>query len=166
MNIRSKKGNFPLQIEKTTDRNSQDWTKGSLIGFKFTHISVSEGAGKVHLVVQRRMQGERIKFGVRTVDDTATDGIDYRSINEELVLESWENEKTIEIEIVDDDQWEPDVDFNVELYNVTSGSKLDGTDAICKVTVIDDDEPGVLSVQDRHIKVRAKDEQVKIIITR
>jgi len=47
--------------------------------------------------------------------------------------------------IVDDENWEPDEDFFVELYDAVSGERLKGDDTRTRVTIIDDDRPGVLA---------------------
>jgi hypothetical protein len=39
-----------------------------------------------------------------------------------------ENEIKINIPIVDDEEWEPDLDFLVELYDPESGKRLTGDD--------------------------------------
>ena len=41
--------------------------------------------------------------------------------------------------IVDDNEWEPDEDFLVELYDYTTGDRLEGKDTQTRVTIIDDD---------------------------
>ena len=50
----------------------------------------------------------------------------------------------MEIEILDDDGWEPDEDFYVEIYDTETLDKLPGDDTMCTVTIIDDDKPGIL----------------------
>jgi hypothetical protein len=49
------------------------------------------------------------------------------------------------VKIIDDEDWEPDEDFFVELYDADSKVRIDGEDTKCTVTIIDDDKPGVLS---------------------
>ena len=43
---------------------------------------------------------------------------------------------------MDDDNWEPDEDFFVQLYNPSTGEELTGQDTKTRVTIIDDDKPG------------------------
>lgn len=107
-----------------------------------------------------------MSVGVRTVDMTATSGTDYNSLDQSVHFDYNEMEKEVEVEIIDDDQWEPDVDFVVELYDLTSHKRLKGEDTLCKVTIIDDDEPGILSLHQRHLRVRGKDEIVVFKIVR
>jgi hypothetical protein len=51
------------------------------------------------------------------VKDTAVPESDYTDINVTAKMESDENEKVFEIPIVDNEQWEPDLDFLVEIYD-------------------------------------------------
>jgi len=44
--------------------------------------------------------------------------------------------------INDDDNWEPDKDFFLVLYNADSTEQLTGQDTRTRVTIIDDDKPG------------------------
>ena len=59
--------------------------------------------------------------------------------------------------IVDDDGWEPDEDFYVELYSKESGDRLNGDDTITRVTILDDDKPGMLVFEEK----KAVQEQLK-----
>jgi hypothetical protein len=54
--------------------------------------------------------------------------------------------KQVDVEIVDDDGWEPDEDFYVYLYDINNPDKeqLYGDNTKTKVTILDDDKPGVL----------------------
>lgn len=97
---------------------------------------------KVHLV---KKKDESITVGVRTIDDTAFDGEDFKAIDRIVTISTGQNEQVIEIEILDDDQWEPDEDFLIEIYDPTTKERLPGADTQCRVTIIDDDEPGILS---------------------
>lgn len=50
------------------------------------------------------------------------------------------------MEIIDDDGWEPDEDFYVVLYDINDEDKkqLYGDNTKTKITILDDDKPGVL----------------------
>ena len=50
---------------------------------------------------------------------------------------------------MDDDGWEPDEDFYVELYEKASGERLYGADAVTRVTILDDDKPGMLVFEEK-----------------
>ena len=49
--------------------------------------------------------------------DTAVPESDYTDINVRAKMDQNEVEKVFEIPIVDNDQWEPDLDFLVEIYD-------------------------------------------------
>lgn len=87
--------------------------------------------------------------GVRTRDDTAISPKDYKEINTEIQFGKREVEKKIEIPIVDDEEWNPDLEFWVELYDPTKteqghDDRLQGDDTKCKVTILDEDLPGTI----------------------
>jgi hypothetical protein len=46
------------------------------------------------------------------------------------------------VTIYDDDNWEPDEDFFVQLKDADTGQNLHGQDTKTRVTIIDDDKPG------------------------
>lgn len=75
--------------------------------------------------------------------------------------------KTFDVEIKDDDNWEPDEDFFVQLHDVNTNKELTGQDTRTRVTIIDDDKPGQICFQDsKGIKVAPTDEYCEIVIIR
>ena len=78
------------------------------------------------------------------------------------------HEYTVCVKIIDDEGWEPDEDFFVELYDPNSATqaKLPGDDTRTKVTILDDDQPGILGFEERHIKVKRKDKNAYLKIIR
>lgn len=79
-----------------------------------------------------------------------------------------EKEKTIEIGIIDNNEWQPDIDFTVELYDLEADGnpKLHGDDTSSKITIIDEDFPGKLTFTEDEIPVRDNAEFVEITINR
>lgn len=53
------------------------------------------------------------------------------------------------VKILDDDAWEPDEDFYVELYDEGTKNRLVGEDTRTRVTILDDDKPGVLVFEEK-----------------
>jgi solute carrier family 8 (sodium/calcium exchanger) len=135
------------------------------IGFKCLHYSVTESAGTIKVVVQKKVD-EEIKFGARTKDDTASVESDYKAMDKVFTLGKDDKEAIIEVEIVDDEQWEPDRDFLIEIYDVDTKEKLFGADAETRITIIDDDQPGNLCFKDRNVKVTSKDKFAHITVSR
>ena len=84
-------------------------------------MSVSE-ANHVATVTIENKQGIAGEITVKTRDDTATAPDDYEAIETLLKFKSGEKSKNIDITIVNDNGYEPDEDFFVELYD--NGEKL------------------------------------------
>ena len=74
-------------------------------------------------------------------------------------MEKRETERTFEIKIFDDNMWEPDLDFYVELYDPKScddqgvPEKMIGDDSTCKITILDEDFQGTLTFESTDVKV-------------
>lgn len=77
-----------------------------------------------------------------------------------------EAEKTVEIKIHDNEEWQPDMDFYIELYDTKSGQRLAGDDTECKVTILDEDFPGKLGFEVTEIVAARNQDKVDIIIKR
>lgn len=74
-----------------------------------------------------------------TVDGTAEANSDYVPAKGTLVFEAGETSKYIDIEIIDDYEWEPDETFFVKLTLDTKENTIIGRKTICEVTIINDD---------------------------
>jgi hypothetical protein len=48
-----------------------------ILGFKCLHYSVTESTGHVEVTVVKKVPGQEVTFGVRTIDDSATHPKDY-----------------------------------------------------------------------------------------
>ena len=78
-----------------------------------------------------------------------------------------EREKEISVKIFDDDEWEPDEDFYLDLLDPETKQKLHGGDTSTKVTIIDDDKPGDLVFKEkRSIKHPANESVCRIDVHR
>jgi hypothetical protein len=53
--------------------------------------------------------------------------------------------KFVDVIIKDDDNWEPDRDFYVKLFQDDSDKPLPGKDTSTRITIIDDDKPGYIA---------------------
>jgi Ca2+/Na+ antiporter len=117
----------------------------ALFAFKEEAIDVIENAGKATLVVMRRgYTKEAVTVEYKTFDISAVEGKDYKGAEGTLNFAAGETEKTIEIEIIDDDTHEANETFRVELSEPSDGATLDedgdGTQAV--VTIVNDDDDG------------------------
>lgn len=116
-------------------------------GFQCLHYAVSESSGYLNVkVLNKTKRAGRI--GVRTVlmTDGAKPEKDFDPVDE--ILDFGDQDfKLVKITIHDDDQWDPDKEFKVELYDPTTSKKLSHSDTHTLVTIIDDDKPGFLSFE-------------------
>ena len=110
-------------------------------------------------------------IGVRTRDDTAVSPKDYQEISTELRFGMRDTEKKIRIPIVDDEEWNPDLEFWVELFNPNLTEQgvddlLSGDDTRCKVTILDEDFPGIIQFGSTDVRVSKDTTEVEIEIER
>jgi len=104
---------------------------------------------------------------VRTRDDTATGGEDYEKIDTLIEFKKGEMDREIAIKIMDDNEWEPDEDFHVELFEAQSNERLIGGDTTTRVTIIDDDKPGQLVFREkRALRQDANEGICKVVVDR
>ena len=102
----------------------------------------------------------------KTEDGTANAGSDYVSTEDTIVFRSGETVKKIKIEILDDDIFEEDEFFTVQLQNVRLGTaegmfdtEEDSTKIvletphIANVIILDDDHAGIFSFASDTLKV-------------
>lgn len=54
---------------------------------------------------------------MRTRDDTAISPKDYKEVVTEIKFGKRDTEKKVKIPIIDDEEWNPDLEFYVELFN-------------------------------------------------
>ena len=128
--------------------------KNENFGFKCLHYSVSEGSGsiKVHIINKTDKAGV---VRVETIDAEATAGSDYEQLKESVYFKDGEHTKFVTIKIFDDDEWEPDEDFFVQLYEPESMKELEGKDTRTKITIIDDDKPGQIGFLEQSASIKA-----------
>ena len=147
----------------------------AVVQFSSPHAVVLENAGKVTITLQRfgRMDNT-FSVIVQTLDRTAKSGDDYKGIREVVTFEQNQTEKDVDIEIIDDKNWNPDKVFLVRLALPESedDNSLDRTDVakgrIClmTVTIVDDDEPGLISFEKRLFPVGEGIGEAVIPVTR
>ena len=78
-------------------------------------------------------------YRVETVDGTAEAGSDYHHIDETLVFMPGQTSKEIHVEIIDDNEYEPDEVFFVRVTMDPEEPAIIGNKPICQVTIINDD---------------------------
>ena len=86
LNIRGHKG----QIEQ--DQADGVANRSTLAGFKCLHYSVTESSGHVSLTIIKAQQNGFVRLGIRTIDDSASDGKEFKAIDEVITMKESENE--------------------------------------------------------------------------
>ena len=119
-------------------------------GFSCLHYSVSEACGAIKVKVLNKTKKPG-KVRVRTVDGDAEAGKDYEAVDKILPFNNGQLEGEVSIKIVDDDNWEPDEDFYVELIDPSTNLRLVGEDTRTRITILDDDKPGMLAFEEKKV---------------
>jgi len=118
------------------------------VSFELPFYSCIECDKMVHLDVIRHGPTEaEVTIPYKTVEGTALNFQDYIPVDTELIMGTGVSKSIISIEIVDDDLYELDEHFYVQLGTprTDDGSKcVIGSYGETRVTIIDDDVPGVV----------------------
>eukprot|EP00945_MAST-04E_sp_MAST-4E-sp1_P003556 g3556.t1 len=102
-----------------------------------------------------------------TSNGSALAGVDYAYSGGQLDFTANETEQIIKIEIVDDNEYEPDENFFVRLYIREQGTKHKcGSVSVTEVTIINDDDPGEVGFSDSKFMVAENCGEYKLQVTR
>jgi solute carrier family 8 (sodium/calcium exchanger) len=145
----------------------------TLVGFSMPRFAVLENVQIAKLPVIRTGNLKRtVSVDYVTIDGTAKAGEDYITKTGTLEFSPNETEKTVEIEIMDDNSHEEDEEFYVQLSNLNATDNGDGPKGTCEfrnkkatVVIIDDDDPGVLRFASEQLEVQESVENSKVILT-
>ncbi|KAL5255232.1 hypothetical protein ACHWQZ_G014602 [Mnemiopsis leidyi] len=117
------------------------------VEFSAAAYSCMENEGTIKLgVVRTGNLACKTSVNFETSDGTANAGEDYVAKAGVIEFEEGECIKCIEIEIIDDDVWEETETFFVRLFNPSRGTEMDKI-CVTQVSIINDDEPGILQFQ-------------------
>ena len=105
-------------------------------------------------------------FGIRTVNITAKSPQDYTHYEEIVTMRKRDNEKTVSIAIIDNTDWQPDLEFAVEIFDPATGLRHFGDDTRCKITILDEDFPGKLGFASTEIQASKFQERIDVKIVR
>ena len=101
---------------------------------------MKESCGHAQLTVIRQNGADGdVAVKWRTVDKTAISGKDYEGGEGEVEFKHGETRGNINIQIIDDMEYEKDENFEVEIYEVSNNAKL-GKTTKTAVTITNDDE--------------------------
>lgn len=133
--------------------------QNAVIDFHAASCAVMEDIGKFKVALCRSGRlDNRVSVRVETIDGTATEEQDYMPINEVITFEPEENEKFVEVEIINDNQWEPDEEFFLKISLLMNAEEREGVQlgriSIMEITILNDDEPGVVMFQKRGFLVK------------
>lgn len=131
----------------------------SFAGFATTLIPVLESHGTVQLKVKRSGNMEKsVMVEYSTRDGTAKKNSDYYEVHGVLEFGPDEDEKTVEVRIIDDEEHEDNEEFYVDLVSVDcpenpGAAIIDESKATATVLIIDDDHPGQLGFDSDSMQV-------------
>ena len=133
--------------EKETEANY------SIIEFITTSTAVMENIGKLNVVVHRfgNLSNEA-KIRIDTIAGSAYEGKDFIGIHDIYTFAPNQKEMEFEIELIDDDDWEPDEEFFLKISLPPDVDNKDvklGRKNIMTVIILNDDEPGTFSFDKR-----------------
>ena len=145
-------------MEAMSPRSAKKARTPAVLEFTCRMYSVLESVGTATLMVRRTGNVNCkcfVKF--RTVDGTATAGEDYHAATGELEFGVGQTQATIDIGIIDDNLFEQNEHFDVELYDprtdfYATSCDLGANDRVA-VTIIDDDYPGVFTFAEHDVSV-------------
>jgi len=151
------------QVENTVGKVDQE---NELLAFKCLHYSVTESSGYVEVTVISNNVQRDITFGLRTVEITAKAPHEFTAIDQTFTLKKREDSINIPISIIDNSDWQPDLEFKVELYDIETKEKLFGGDTETKITILDEDFPGKLGFSSTDVQASKFQDKVEIKICR
>lgn len=138
------------------DSPAESLNQNDYVGFKCLHYSVTESNGHVEITILKKENVGEYTFGVRTIEGSARKGKDYEEYKETHTIRQKETELKIHIPIIDNNEWEPDMDFYVELFDPDSLQRLSGDNTKTTVTILDEDFPGTLGFKITDLRVSKK----------
>ncbi|XP_046450400.1 sodium/calcium exchanger 3-like isoform X2 [Daphnia pulex] len=132
----------------------------AIIEFHAIACAVPESVGRFPITIVRTGKTDNsVSVRVETIDGSAVGGQDFVTFNQVIQFEAGELEKIVTMEIIDDNQYEPDEQFYIKLS--LTGTKaikqkdvMLGRISIMEVTVLNDDDPGTITFEERGILVK------------
>ena len=177
--ISSSIGDVKLELKDMEEFDDPNQTK---VYFEPFHYIVKENCGSVFMNIARSGgdSNNTVFVDFRTEDGTAKAGEDYEKTEGTICLRPGDMQKTISVVIIDDDIFEEDEHFSVQLGNVrVAGPDGDlvrntyrgppgklGKHSSAEITILDDDYPGVFGFEENEFKVAEADGQAKIKVIR
>ncbi|XP_062575827.1 sodium/calcium exchanger 3-like isoform X2 [Saccostrea cucullata] len=140
----------------------------AVVEFTASSVAVLENEGKVRVGIRRYGKVDiPATVRVETIDGSAEEGSDYKPLKEDITFAVNERLREVYIEIIDDDEWEPDEIFFVKL-SLPHEQKdvVIGKMAINQITIINDDEPGKVEFSKPSYIIRESNECAQVFVNR
>ncbi|XP_070172870.1 sodium/calcium exchanger 2-like isoform X8 [Littorina saxatilis] len=106
-----------------------------------------------------------VSVDYETREGSAKSGKDFKNTQGTLTFDENEYRKVITVPIINDNQYEADVDFYILLKNPAGGGGL-GDPSIARVTIVDDDDPGEFLFEEPHYHADMKSGKVTVRVIR
>lgn len=142
------------------------------IEFNASSCAVLEKAGKVDVLIRRKGKLDcPATCRVETIDGTALAGEDYMELRQMVMFQPGETQRRVTVQIVDDNQWEPDETFFLRL-SLPASAAGDGAEvalgrkSVMEITIIDDDQPGIFEFRRRGLLVRESVGTAQVAVVR
>lgn len=174
----SKKELIDLNIEGAAQIENMDskikvLNRNPNFGFKCGHYAVTENSGVVKLTIVKYKKGQEFHFKVRTMEVkdatgqscSAKETTHFIKHNEIYSMQKSQDELVVEIGIVDNKDYGPELEFEVELQDMND-NRLPGDDTKTVISILEDDRPGQLSFEETEIKVFRKQKKFFVKILR
>ncbi|XP_053387424.1 sodium/calcium exchanger 3-like isoform X2 [Mercenaria mercenaria] len=173
LNVMTKQS-FGSPEKDTTSLSCVDLSENgrkAVVEFTSASCAVLENEGKVRLEIRRYGRLDLpVAVKLETIDGTAEAVSDYVPVKTVVKFDANETSKDINIEIVDDDIWEPDEFFFAKLFidhdDERSKHVALGSTSINQITIINDDEPGTFEFSKPSYVVREGNEKVQLFVKR
>eukprot|EP00746_Dinoflagellata_sp_MGD_P100921 gnl/MRDRNA2_/MRDRNA2_41091_c0_seq1.p1 gnl/MRDRNA2_/MRDRNA2_41091_c0~~gnl/MRDRNA2_/MRDRNA2_41091_c0_seq1.p1 ORF type:complete len:826 (+),score=163.69 gnl/MRDRNA2_/MRDRNA2_41091_c0_seq1:228-2705(+) len=140
----------------------------AVVQFAYHKYTVLENAGKIDLVITRSGKlDQTVKVHYRTREGTAKAKTDYVEVAGDAIFPPDVLQQTISVQIVNDSAFEEDEQFYVTLSNPSvsgDGLAILGDEPEAEVTIIDDDEHGILVFEHEEIYVTEETEDKEMTI--
>ena len=139
---------------------------GDKEGYSCTNYSVHERDGKITLTVFRKSSKGTLIVDYETIEmnNEAKAGRDFAEKKGQLVFKDGEKLKRLDVQIFEDHDVEEDEKFKVKLTKTSDAtiSLEEGSEAI--VTIIDDDNAGLLGVSKENESLVVKESQGVVLV--
>ena len=133
-------GTIAVATDSVTIVNDDD-----VVSISIGNVQITEDNNAVFTVNLSAMSDDTVTVEYRTFDQTALEGEDYVSVSDTLTFQPRVTTGTITITIIDDNKYENDEIFGLELFNSVNG-RLENTTTTG--TIVDNDNLPEISIDD------------------